>query len=72
VNPDESEGDVFAELERTRRAGKTLFVVEPDSQFPQTKAAQFYRCAETFSQADRRQMRRLRVRADRGRRVLDF
>jgi integrase len=50
----ESEGDVqvdrslFAELEATRRPGKTLFVVEPDVEFTQTKAAQFYRCETTF------------------------
>ncbi|MHC1763101.1 MAG: tyrosine recombinase XerC [Verrucomicrobiia bacterium] len=50
----ESEGDVqvdaglFAELERTRRPGKTLFVIEPDTEHPKSKSAQVYRAAKTF------------------------
>lgn len=55
VKSDESEGDVqvdpglFAELERTRRPGKTLFVVEPDIEHPQSKSAQVYRADKTFT-----------------------
>jgi integrase len=52
---DESEGDVmvdpglFSELERTRRPGKTLFVVQPDTEHRQSRAAQSYRADDTFS-----------------------
>jgi integrase len=55
VKSHESEGDVhvdpglFSELKRLRRDGETLFVVEPVTEFPKTKAAQVYRCEETFS-----------------------
>ena len=50
----ESEGDIqvdaglFAELERTRRPGKTLYVVEPDMEYPKSKAAQVYRADATL------------------------
>jgi integrase len=50
----ESEGDVvcdaglFSELEKTRRPGGTLCVVEPNTEHPQTRAAQFYRAKATF------------------------
>jgi integrase len=56
VKSDESEGDVyvddgvFAELERVvLRDGSELFAIEPNTKFPKTKAAQVYRCKETFS-----------------------
>lgn len=50
----ESEGDVvcdaglFTELEKTRRPGSTLYVVEPDTEHPRTRAAQCYRAKATF------------------------
>lgn len=50
----ESEGDVvcdaglFAELEKTRRPGSTLYVIEPDTEHPRTRAAQVYRAKATF------------------------
>jgi integrase len=50
----EREGDVvcdaalFTELDKTRRPGATLYVVEPDTEHPQTRAPQFYRAKPTF------------------------
>ncbi|HNQ88084.1 MAG TPA: site-specific integrase [Verrucomicrobiota bacterium] len=54
VKSEESEGDVvcdaalFVELEKTRRPDGTLYVVQPSTEHPPTRAAQFYRCKPTF------------------------
>lgn len=60
VKSDESEGDVFVddgvfvELERAvlNRERATLFVIEPNTEFPKTKAAQVYRCDATFDRVN--------------------
>jgi integrase len=51
---DDSEGDIhvdaglLTELKRVTREGSTLYVVQPDREYPKTKAAQVYRCDKTF------------------------
>jgi integrase len=55
VKSDDSERDVhvddgvFSELERVTRKGSTLFLIQADTPFPKSKAAQIYRCEATFS-----------------------
>lgn len=57
VKSDDSDGDIFvdaglfAELERTRRPGSTLYVVQPNTEHRKTKAAQYYRADKTFKKA---------------------
>lgn len=58
VKSDESEGDVhvddgvFAELERVCRKGSTPYIIEPNTEFPKTKAVQVYRCDATFARVN--------------------
>jgi integrase len=39
---------LIRELATTRREGSTLYVVEPDTEHPTSKAAQVYRAQDTF------------------------